>query len=517
MAVRLLIVDEEELSRLRLRIFVEDIACIATIDECRSLTEATELAKDQDLSLSIVKTRSQFSQRFAASIRELKEVRPAMQLLLLPPDTSPLIGADVLDIIDGICPASSGPAELHTAVQLLRDGFFVLDNSIAAKYGSLVTSNAGECQSDSSEAPRLISRIADNMQPAQICHELQITPHEYHQKLRAELKELANKSTDPQVRVGSSQLCMSCGREYPDLPSGSRCPADGAKLLPIGETPMLGQILEGRFELTEFVGNGGVGDVYKARDLTLNSWAAVKFLNDRTLHNESFVRRLSREAEVLAQLDHPNVVKFLGSGASESGMPFVAMSFEEGVSLEDVLSETGALPLSEAIPIFVQVCDALSHAHSRGIIHRDLTPRNIMIARSAAGPEAKLIDFGLSKWVPRIQRSKTRLTNTGLVCGTPSYMSPEQCTGRAIDERSDIYSMGCILYETLTGVPPFIGVGVADTLRKQVQEEAPNIASLVPNLPAALTKLVNQCLQKKPEKRPRTAQEIKKVLNSLPR
>ncbi len=225
------------------------------------------------------------------------------------------------------------------------------------------------------------------------------------------------------------------------------CPNDGTRLSDDIES---GQLFNGRYQVIERLAAGGMGVVYKAREIMLNRVVAIKMLqmNNAT---EVSVRRFQQEAQALAGLNHPNLVKVFALGVTDFGQPFMVMEFLDGIGLDALVRDNGRLPVERALSIFDQVCCGLEYVHDFGILHRDLKPSNIML--SGAEQKVKLVDFGIAKIMDKT--ATKALTQTGEVFGSPLYMSPEQARGMPTDARSDIYSLGCVMYELLSGVPPF--------------------------------------------------------------
>ena len=203
----------------------------------------------------------------------------------------------------------------------------------------------------------------------------------------------------------------------------------------------------GNYEIESLLGRGGMGVVYKARQISLNRPVALKILPPSLSSDSSFVKRFHREAEAVAQLDHPNIVQIIDISKAK-GLHFFSMQYVEGRTLDEVLKEKGCLDADEAVRIITQAAQGIEHAHKNGIIHRDIKPSNIILDDSGS---VKVMDFGLA----RSTEERSKLTQSGTLMGTLDYMSPEQCRGDELDGRTDIYSLGVVLYEALSGRTPF--------------------------------------------------------------
>lgn len=226
------------------------------------------------------------------------------------------------------------------------------------------------------------------------------------------------------------------------------------------------RLIANRYELLSELGAGGMGVVYKARDSLLKNLVAIKMLNTSNLSPELFLR-FQLEAKAAGNLAHPNIVTIYTFGMDDD-LPYMIMEYVEGTSLSAYLEQNGPMTPEEAMPIFTQICDGMTHAHRKGIVHRDLKTSNILLSFPGAGPpKVHILDFGIAK----IETEEGKVTRTGQILGSPRYMSPEQFSGRKLDVRSDVYSMGCIMFETLTGRAPFESDNIL-TL-KQLHETAP--------------------------------------------
>lgn len=274
-------------------------------------------------------------------------------------------------------------------------------------------------------------------------------------------------------------ICQGCGAEHSSW--GGKCPQCGTsetiRLAPATDR-MVDRVVKGKFKIIRKLGQGGMGAVYLAEQLGIGHRVALKFLKSEFSSDAEIARRFLNEAKSYARVAHPNAVALHDFGQDEEGNLFIAMEYCEGVDLKKVIAEQGHLPLIEAIEVVLQVADVLANAHEKGVIHRDLKPENIMIRRGIRGVHAKVLDFGIA----RLMDAGTKLTVAGAIAGTPRYMSPEQVEGKDVDARADIYSLGIVLFEALTGRQPFDGTTISEILRKQVAEPLPRLANFAPDL-----------------------------------
>lgn len=305
--------------------------------------------------------------------------------------------------------------------------------------------------------------------------------------------------------------CNSCDSIY--SAQTVICPADGAQLSTILVSSLEGKLLSDRYEILSEIGRGGMGVIYEARDLQAADGApdrvAIKVLLDDAASNEVVRQRFSAEARATECLNHPNIVKVHKHDISQDGLPFIVMELLDGQTLHDLLCE-GRLDLVEALKLLIQACDALAHAHRHRVVHRDVKPANIFVIREESGFKPILVDFGIAKIFTRPGKTSMRLTKTGEIFGSPQYMSPEQCMGQKIDFRSDIYAMGCVLYECVVGHPPFNAENVLALIFKHINETPPGFARTRPE--KLLESVIFKAIEKCPERRFDSMTELRRAL-----
>ena len=280
---------------------------------------------------------------------------------------------------------------------------------------------------------------------------------------------------------------------------------------------LIGKVIAGKYEIVSFLGEGGMSSVFQAKDLVINRVVALKILLSLRSVDERAILRFQKEAMAAGRLNHPNIVQLYDVGTHDDGTPYLVMDYVPGQTLTEVLQTHGQLPTWDALRLFVQVCDALAHAHSHGVIHRDIKPSNLLITAGPNGSEViKILDFGIAKvWDEAL--SGQQATRTGEVFGSPLYMSPEQAVGTNVDLRSDIYSTGCALFEALSGLPPHVGETTLSTVMKHQNDKAPSLreASLGREFPAELEAAVAKSLNKKPDDRYQSMNEFSAALTGI--
>lgn len=332
-----------------------------------------------------------------------------------------------------------------------------------------------------------------------------------------EQESTVNITTSGAQKDAATWTCPACQLKIPM--TTSICPQDGTL---VDAQKEMDQTLAETYEFIGTIGTGGMGVIYKARQKMLNKIVAIKMLHSHLLSIQSMLR-FQQEAKAASSLKHPSVIAVHDFGISEQGQPYMVMDFIEGVTLAEMLRDKGALPLAEAMEIFIAVADALEHAHAHNVLHRDLKSSNVMLterengANKEIGYDVHLLDFGIAKIVDSESGGNQHLTQTGEMIGSPLYMSPEQCMGKKVDQRSDIYSFGCILYEAVTGQPPHRGETILETIFKHLNETPKPLRQVRPDIkfPEAFEVLVIKLLATKPEDRIQTIAQVKEELRSI--
>ncbi|MBI4850758.1 MAG: serine/threonine protein kinase [Acidobacteria bacterium] len=320
--------------------------------------------------------------------------------------------------------------------------------------------------------------------------------------------------------------CPECKRAYED--SNSFCVFDGQKLaLAEAEDPCIGLVIDNKYRIESKIARGGTGMVYKATHIQLNTPVAIKIIHPHLANDSKAVERFRREALMTMKIRHTNAIAIMDFGTTKFILPknnigdiklnnveansvYVVMELLKGMTLEEKLVANGAFSLRETNKIIQQICNALKVAHDHQIVHRDLKPDNIFFHQDESQEIVKLVDFGIARYLGKVddEEEASRLTQAGFVVGTPFYMSPEQCGGFDVDIRSDIYSLGIIIYRMLTGVLPFDGKKASIIVMKHISEKPKPIYEFKPDLPAIVNGVVMHALSKKPADRPQTVTEL---------
>ncbi len=305
------------------------------------------------------------------------------------------------------------------------------------------------------------------------------------------------------------KTCPVCGKEYPD--TVKFCPVDGSTLRAKNPTAdLVGQVVADRYAIIKKLGEGGMGAVYLGEHVKMGRKSAIKVMNPSMANDPDAISRFNREASNASRISHPNVCQIYDFGETPEGIIYLAMEFIEGAALTDIIEKEGALSPTRAVRILKQSAGALAAAHDLGIVHRDLKPDNIMIVQGKDGSDiAKVVDFGIAKAVAGDEAGQ-KVTKTGLVVGTPEYMSPEQLSGDKLDGRSDIYSLGLVFYRMLTGVLPFQADSAQETMIKRLTDDPMPLANARPDIafPPKLQAVLDKALARSPSQRYANASEL---------
>jgi serine/threonine-protein kinase len=316
-------------------------------------------------------------------------------------------------------------------------------------------------------------------------------------------------TTESAITVPVLKVCPQCGTEFET--SVRFCPSDGTALRPKGSDSLVGRVLAERYHILKRIGEGGMGRVYLGEHVKMNRQCAIKVMSPALVNDHESAARFAREASSAARIIHPNVAAVFDYGESD-GLVYLVMEYVEGEPLSRIMAREAPLSLDRSVDLARQIADGLGSAHELGIVHRDLKPDNILITRNKNGREvAKVVDFGIAKVVK--ENASDALTRTGLVIGTPEFMSPEQLLGDPIDARSDLYALGCIVHLMLTASPPFSATTREQMIKRRLTEDAPHVQHLDPGLPDSLDRIVVRLLARNPVERYASAAEVRDALS----
>lgn len=304
----------------------------------------------------------------------------------------------------------------------------------------------------------------------------------------------------PDRQSFSARVCPVCGAMFET--TLSVCPDDRTGLEEQTVEFVAGQPLSQNYAILSVIGKGPKSTVFKVWHKSNQKYHAMKILEPTYLKDQTYVKRFQHEGAILKRLEHPNVIAIHDFGISSFGQPFIVMDLVEGRSLARVLNRENQISVRKAISLGSQICAGVAHAHQHRIIHRDLKPANILLEKRANNEDqVRLVDFGISRILDDQCEDQMRLTSSGEIVGTALYMSPEQCLGHQLDARSDIYSLGCVLYEALAGTPPLLGRNVLETLNMQINSAVKPLRKIRNDIPESLDKAIAKAIAKEPDKR----------------
>lgn len=539
--IGVLIVEDQDVVRIGLNLSLEsspDIEILGeAVDGVSAVTEAIALKPDVILmDIGLPKLDG-----IAAATLIKKELSTRI-IMFTEHDDDQSVFAALSAGADGYCLKDVTAEQLVKAIGTVVAGAVWLDDRVAGRV-LRSWSNTPAPQSDAIPEPQpaptsanpiasslqmdVLSLMVEGLSAEQIASRLQLNAADVNSCL-VDVMENLSKSERAQAALadlrremfkdvpGLSKWCPKCQRDLD--PSFEICPFDGTQLDRPSHEHLVGKIFADRYEIIELLGQGAMGIVYKARHKFMNRVVAIKILHPFLLSDLNNVKRFRQEAEAASALQHANVIHIHDFGLTSSGEAFLVMELLEGTGLDEVLAKQGPIPVEHSIDIFIQCCDALEHAHKHGIIHRDLKPSNIVLVKDQSGrQQVKIVDFGIAKFTSKEKSAAPSLTQEGSIHGSPMYMSPEQCQAFPLDARSDIYSFGCLMYETVIGSPPFQAENSIDAMYMHCRTAPPSLlrADAVHTIPVRLDQIILKALSKEPAKRQQTIAELRDELIPL--
>jgi DNA-binding NarL/FixJ family response regulator/tRNA A-37 threonylcarbamoyl transferase component Bud32 len=549
--IGILIVEDQEVVRIGLNLSLEnhpDIVVLAEVtDGITAVHEAIARKPDvilMDIGLPVMDG--------IAAATLIKQELATRIIMFTDRDDDQSVFAALSAGADGYCLKDVSEELLVKAIKTVADGAVWLDERVADRVlrsysqpsgiggSAKITSTVAvmpvppvspkQTQEAATMQQEVLGLVVEGLDANVISQRLRITPDQVNTCLYDAMDGLA-RSERAQAALGDlrramfkdvpglSKWCPKCQRDLD--PHFETCPFDGADLDVPSEEQLMGKTFADRYEILAVLGRGAMGIVYKARHKFMNRIVAIKILHPYLLLDVNNIKRFRHEAEAASALEHPNVIRIFDFGLTSSGEAFLVMEFLEGPTLEDELIASERIPVERALDLFIQCCDALEHAHTKGLIHRDLKPSNIVLTKDQFNHDSvRIVDFGIARFTSKETPSGTpapNFTQEGVVHGTPAYMSPEQCQAKALDARSDIYSFGCVMYETLSGNTVFQGDHSIDAMYMHVRQEPESLQQLYPELelPAMLDQIILKALAKDPNDRYQTVVDLRRDLLAL--
>lgn len=508
---RILIAEDQDITRLGLKLTLEKLGGIVVVGEAADGNEAITQAMSLTPDIILMDVDLPGKSGIDATI-EIKKMLPKTGIIIFTSDDhDDTVLAALSAGADGYCLKNISIDKLATAITSILQGAAWLDPGVANRVlraqaltrpptGATPPGGASGSNRLNERHVQVLSMIEQGMTSSEIAEKLGIDAAFLEDQVRSILGSFLQQQ---QPKIAQSGPTGTARVDLSALHGG-----DDKALVP-------GSKIGDRYEIESVIGEGGMGLVYSARHSMVGKKVAVKMLHQNLTSDGLAVQRFHQEARAASALDHPNLVNIFDFGVTPSGSPYLVMDFIDGVSLSDLIDGT-ALEVSRAVKIFMQVCDALAVAHDKGVVHRDLKPSNIMLVKTLDGSDfVKLLDFGIAKCLD--EKLDPRLTRTGELFGTPLYMSPEQCRGLPLDARADIYALGCVLYEALSGEPAFLAETVLDVLNRQVNETPSRAPFIRPGreIPLRLEQIIYKTLEKEASQRYQSVLELKRDLQGL--
>jgi DNA-binding NarL/FixJ family response regulator/tRNA A-37 threonylcarbamoyl transferase component Bud32 len=515
--VSVVIIEDHDLVRLSVKLSLENSGQIKVVGEARTGTAGVELAKSCDAQVVIMDLGLPEMDGIEAT-RQIKQNTSKKVVIL----TSHIDDRSVISALeagaDGFLLKDTKTEDLLLALYSVAHGASWLEDSIVRSVADQMFPRLPHTEHNLSDQElRILVMAKAGMSTQEIAHELCLPLVRVHDMITAILRRAATNQLTKSQNIlpggmpdNQFEIAMICTRCRARVDNRLLCPDDGADLV---ADPLIGTQVTDRYLLLALLGTGGNGAVYKARHRYTEKIVAVKILHADLAQSSDLVARFRQEAVAIASLDHANLVSVIDFGMTGDGTFFMVMDYLDGKSLVSILRESGPMDYKQALPIFIEVCEGVAAAHEAGIIHRDLKPGNVHILNQGQkGSKVKVLDFGLAKVTGD---NNIVMTVPGEIFGSPAFMSPEQCRGMRLDMRSDIYSMGCLMYQILTGETVFQAQSAPEVMYHQIYTQAESFERVNPGVkcPQLLVSIVLKCLEKDPNNRFQSMLALKQALS----
>lgn len=509
-SIPVLITDDQAITRIGLRAILEQIPGVQVIGEAHNGQIAVDMAAQLNPAVIFMDISMPLLNGIKAT-QLIKENNSSIKVIMFTTDDNEENFLDSLSAgADAYCLKQSNKDQLAGAINAVMQGANWLDSGVAAhllrdRKNSPSKTEKEHRFSFTKEQNDILQLVERGYSIERIAVQLKKPLSYLKLELRlilSRLHESDSGSISPHsTLVQLNNLFESVERTQPVK-------------IPLGN--LTGEILDGKYIVEGIIGEGGMSVVYRARHKVLNKTVAVKSLRFHLLNNSVVIQRLRNEANTASAINHPNIVGVHDFNVTEEGQPYLIMDFVEGETLEERILREKTLKPKVCVELLIQICDALSTLHSLKIIHRDLKSSNILLQKEGEKTTAKLADFGISKSL-RLDESACRLTMNGEILGSPAFMSPEHCLGADLDERSDLYSLGCVLHQMLTGCVPFTADSALNMMWQQIHVNPSRMPflTLENEVPPQLEAILFKLLHKDPSKRFKSADELKQEIVAL--
>lgn len=507
--IPVLIVEDQVITRIGLRALLEQIEGVSVIAEADNGKIAVEYAAKLRPAVIFMDITMPVMDGIQAT-QLIKKESPFAKVIMFTTNESQENFLKALNAgADAYCLKDASKEQIAGALHAVMQGANWLDSGVAARVLRDRSNSAVEEKNDlrfefSEEQHEILKLLERGYGIERVAIQLK-KPLSY---IKLELKILLAK-------LQESEITMSLLSTLNHLKSIFDT-AEITQPVKIPTGHLTGDLLNDKYLVEEIIGEGGMSIVYRARHKVLNKVVAVKSLRVHLLHNPSVEQRLRNEASMASSINHPNIVGVHDFDVTAAGQPYLIMDYIDGETLEERILREKRLPPHDCVEILLQLCDALTALHAHKIIHRDLKSSNILLQNNGGSAYAKIADFGISKSLC-MQDKESNLTINGEVLGSPSFMSPEHCLSLELDERSDLYSLGCVMYQMLTGSVPFFADNALSIMWQQINENPSRtpFLSSTNNVTPELEEILFNLLHKEPAKRFQSAEDLKCQLQAL--
>lgn len=528
-AISVLVVEDQEVLRLGLKLTLQYMRNLEVVGEANDGPTAVQMAIELKPQVVLMDIGLPGFDGIEAT-RRIKEQVESRVMILTSHEEDKSIFSALEAGADGYCLKDISSNKLLTAIESVAGGAAWLDDDIARRVLHSAKLNDAKATAErlalSEKELQVLGLILEGAGADEIGTVVGLDASQvqsYLKKLIQKISWTGNQSSGSYQMVRSARnsdeferamVCTTCSCRFPQ--GMTSCPYDGGVMV---SDPLIGSIFADRYEIMALLGAGTGGNVYKARHRYMNRLVAIKIMHLELISDISLLKRFRQEAAAASSLSHPNIVNVIDFGLSPEGQAFMIMDYLGGKSLDAIIESEGRIPFAPALTMFMQISDGLQHAHANRIIHRDLKPSNVIVVNyGTAEQSVKLVDFGTAKLVAP-EGAMAGLTMPGQVFGSPTYMSPEQCMGLSLEASSDVYSMGCLMYEALVGHPPFTTENIMEAMYKQVHEEAPHILQVAAksgiSIDPRIASIVMKTLRKERYQRYQSMAELARDLGGI--
>jgi serine/threonine-protein kinase len=505
--IPIVIVDDQLVLRLGLKAMLQSIPGFIIVGEAADGQAAVDMVKQSSPAVVFMDVSMPKLDGIQAT-QLIKDSQPETRIIMFTSnDNDEAFFAALAAGADGYCLKDATKEQLVGAVNAVMQGAKWFDAGVAKKLLRVGKSprNSHQQASFGREQKQILEMIKDGHGIAQIARTLNTTAT----GVKMQLKEIVTNIQSAQAMDESSLKALVEMKTV--VESGT---AANAHVRP--SRNWVGQCLSGKYMIEAVIGEGGMSVVYRARHMVIGKLVAIKMLHIHLLADEKSLQRLQNEARAVSAVSHPNIVAIHDFGVSDDNQPYLVMDYEIGQTLQMILDSYKRVKLKLCLRISLDMCDALIALHALNIVHRDLKPSNIILVDEKGTLIAKLLDFGIAQMVST-DKSAHRLTLTGEIFGSPQFMSPEHCLGKTVDSRSDLYAMGCIIYEMLSGESAFGDDVPYNVMWRQINELPSRLPFLKEDneIPPRLSAAIFKLLSKQADKRFQTAQALKDELVAI--